>query len=137
MAVLVLVAACGAIILADRGEREDDDRQEGHRAARDSGAVTMPSAVVATTRPVSFAKDVQPILQDRCYRCHSAAKAKGGVKVDTRGGLQKLIRPGHAAESFLVRVLTTGQMPPRGDKVPAEAIGLIRGWIDQGAKWDQ
>lgn len=132
LAMSVMLAACGTVILADHGEREDDDRHEGRRAAR-HGAATP----AAATQPVSYTRDVKPLLEDRCYVCHSGPRAKGGVKLDTRAGLSSQIRTGDGAGSSLVRAMNSGEMPPRGDKVPPDTIGLVRGWIDQGAKWDQ
>lgn len=50
--------------------------------------------------------------------------------------------PGKSAESRLVRMISGtdedfGRMPPEGKGQPLTAaeIGLIRAWIDQGAKW--
>jgi hypothetical protein len=50
-----------------------------------------------------------------------------------------VIIPGKGADSPLVR-LTAGLeadrvMPPKGGRLTAEQVGLLRAWVDQGAKW--
>ena len=41
----------------------------------------------AATRPVDFVRDVQPILEASCTRCHARGKAKGGFSLETRAAL--------------------------------------------------
>src|SRR5580765_1554912 len=38
----------------------------------------------AANRPVDFARDIQPILEKSCLKCHNAEKAKGKLLLDTR-----------------------------------------------------
>ena len=44
-------------------------------------------AVGAPGPAVDFARDIQPILAASCVRCHRAARAEGGLRLDTRQGL--------------------------------------------------
>jgi len=105
----------------------------------------------ASTQPgITFAKDIQPIFQQSCLRCHGAEKQKGGLRFDTleaalKGGEDgPVIVPGKSADSQLViavaRIDNDSAMPPSRDgSVPKGAltpdqVSLIRGWIDQGAK---
>ena len=72
---------------------------------------------------VDFAKDIQPVLAQNCLNCHS------------REQLQKAVVPGKASESLLVQKIEGRKgtrMPPAGPPLPAEAIALIRKWIDEG-----
>jgi len=105
----------------------------------------LPPTAVA---PIDFAKDIQPILETSCVRCHGALKPKGGLRLDTRdaalrggaGGLA--ILPGRSAESRLIhavaRLDADTQMPPagKGEPLTTEQVGKLRAWIDQGVKWD-
>lgn len=106
-------------------------------------AKTLPPAA---SQVVDFVKDVQPILKSRCFACHDGAKQRGGLRLDVKAAAFKggesdapAIVPGKSAESPLVRFvagLEEGMlMPPEGDRLTADQIGLLRAWIDQGAKW--
>ncbi|MCI0682821.1 MAG: hypothetical protein L0Y71_12030 [Gemmataceae bacterium] len=97
--------------------------------------------------PVSFIKDVAPILSENCFACHDAKRKKGKLEMTSYETLRKggtkddPIMPGKARESILMDMLTaTGpaQMPPKdvGDPLPKEQIAIIARWIDEGAKLD-
>ncbi|HVV01754.1 MAG TPA: c-type cytochrome domain-containing protein, partial [Verrucomicrobiae bacterium] len=101
----------------------------------------------AATRTVDFAHDIQPILEQNCLRCHGSGKVKGGLAMDTRahalkgGDDGKAILVGDGAHSplvqFTARLIEDSEMPPinKGKPLTAEQVGLLRAWIDQGAKW--
>ena len=37
-----------------------------------------------------FEKSIRPLLVSKCYECHSVkAKIKGGLRLDTKGGIEK------------------------------------------------
>ncbi len=98
--------------------------------------------------PVDFSKDIQPILEASCLRCHGVVKPKGGFRLDSRdaalrgGANGPVILPGRSAESRLIhavaRLDAETQMPPagKGEPLTPEQIGKLRAWIDQGARWD-
>ena len=95
-----------------------------------------------------FDKDIKPILEANCVRCHGEARQKSDFRLDTRAGLlrggeenEKVIVEGHSDKSPLIR-LVAGlvediPMPPKKEGVPltARQIGLLRAWIDAGAKY--
>lgn len=99
---------------------------------------------------VTYEADIKPIFEKSCIKCHGAEKQKGKLRLDTlaatlKGGEDgKVIEAGKSAKSMLVHnVAHVGDedmfMPPpdNKDKIPPltkEQIGLIRAWIDQGAK---
>ncbi len=108
-------------------------------------AAALPPAV---TRTVDFAADIQPLFQKNCLSCHGPDHQEGGLRLDQKqraligGDSGAEIVAGKSAESRLVRVIAGtdedfGLMPPKGKGKPlsAEEIGLVRAWIDQGAKW--
>jgi len=104
----------------------------------------------ATKQGVTYAGDIKAILDKSCTKCHGAEKPKAKLRLDNlEGALKgtadgKVIEPGNSAKSPLVHSI--GQlgdedhwMPPKNNKakiapLTAEQIGLIRAWIDQGAK---
>lgn len=99
---------------------------------------------------VTYASDIKPILDKSCIKCHGPEKHKAKLRLDSlaaalKGGEDgKVIEPGKSAESLLVHnVARIGNeeqwMPPPDNKakipkLTPEQIGLIRAWIDQGAK---
>jgi len=101
-------------------------------------------------KDVTYEKDIKPMFEKSCTKCHGAEKQKGKLRLDSlaaalKGGEDgKVVEPGKSAESMLVHnVARLGDedlwMPPpdNKDKIPQltkEQIGLIRAWIDQGAK---
>src|SRR5438445_1361569 len=108
-----------------------------------SGRGAVPSS------QVDFSRDVLPILSDNCYQCHGpdekARKAK--LRFDNKTGAfrvkdgKTVIVPGKSAESELVRQVTSTDpeevMPPpkSNRKLTASQIGLLRRWVEEGAKW--
>ncbi|HET7698666.1 MAG TPA: PSD1 and planctomycete cytochrome C domain-containing protein [Vicinamibacterales bacterium] len=99
----------------------------------------------APQSPVDFARDIQPILEARCYECHGPKKARNGLRLDLRaaafrgGDSGSAIVPGDSERSLLVRRIRglDGEepMPKDAEPLTAPQIALIRAWIDQGAAW--
>jgi mono/diheme cytochrome c family protein len=99
------------------------------------------------TRAVDFVRDIKPLFQKTCYKCHGLEKDKGGLSLATRaramdgGDDGRVIAPGKSALSPLVRRIAALEeddtMPPEGETLGAAQIGLIRAWIDQGAIWPE
>lgn len=112
-------------------------------SALDASQLPPPSSA-----PIDFARDIQPILESACLRCHGAVNPKGRFRLDSRAAALRgsedgvVILPGRSAESRLIhliaRVDPEKQMPPpgKGEPLTAEQIGKLRAWIDQGVKWD-
>ena len=104
----------------------------------------------STQTGVTFDKDIKPIFDVSCVKCHQGEKPKGKLRLNTLEGVLKgsvdgkVIVPGDSAKSSLVlNVAHLGDeddfMPPPKNKagikqLTPEQIGLIRAWIDQGAK---
>jgi mono/diheme cytochrome c family protein len=96
-------------------------------------------------RAVDFARDIQPIFKANCYLCHGPKKHQSDFRLDQRaaairGGLEgPAIVRGKGAESPLIERVASQDpdlfMPPKGDRLTPEQVGLLRAWIDQGAPW--
>ncbi len=114
------------------------------RADEPEAPATLPPAA---RRPVDYARDIAPILSRNCYRCHGPKKQQSGLALHQEdramagGDSGPAIVPGKSAQSRLIRYVAgldeDYQMPPEGAGEPLspEQIGLLRAWIDQGAKW--
>jgi mono/diheme cytochrome c family protein len=118
------------------------DIQEKIKAASKAKKEGMPDeASQSQGDAVLFSKQVAPILVEHCGRCH-VDKASGEFTMGTYEQLMKgskagvVLFPGDPVSSPLVSVIESGQMPPSGNRVPAEKVALIRKWIEQGAKYD-
>jgi len=102
-------------------------------------------------RPISFQKDVLPILKASCAECHTPPKGEGyqksGLAVSTYEELMKgtkmgpVVIPGQSLNSSLNRLIEgrpgvdpSIQMPHGKVKLPDAQLAMIRKWVDQGAK---
>jgi len=99
---------------------------------------------------LTYEKDIKPIFEKSCLKCHSGQKPKSKYRIDTLANAIKggesgdaAIIPGNSAKSPMVHnvsdLVEDMEMPPtdKRDKYPAltkEQIGILRAWIDQGAK---
>ncbi|MDF1752367.1 MAG: hypothetical protein P1U89_06320 [Verrucomicrobiales bacterium] len=99
---------------------------------------------------VDFEKDIQPILKDHCFKCHSGPKAKAKVRYDNAKYFAEVIGnhdhavvvPGKPDESKMLKLASLPQTatdampPPKARNVtPLNATekALIRQWILEGA----
>ncbi len=100
----------------------------------------------AATKGVTYEKDIKAILDKSCIKCHGEQKQKAKLRLDSltaalKGGEDgKVIEAGNSAKSMTVQAVarlgTDSAMPPKGGgpALSKEQVGLIRAWIDQGAK---
>ena len=110
-----------------------------------------PLPPAATKTGVTYDGDIKAFLDTSCVHCHSGDKPKARLKLDTLEGALKgtkdgpILKAGDSANSLLVKItahLTADHdswMPPLNNKagikpLTPDQIGLIRAWIDQGAK---
>jgi hypothetical protein len=100
----------------------------------------------AEKKEVTFAKDIKPIFEKACFNCHGEEKQKAKLRVDSVEAIKKgsengeIIVVGNSGKSSLVHTVAglveDVMMPPEGkaDPLTKEQVGLLRAWIDQGAK---
>lgn len=90
-----------------------------------------------------FDSKVLPILQQRCFECHShGSKIKGGLALDSRSGWEEggdngpAIKPGQVEASLLIKAVryvdAEFEMPPKG-KLAASEIAILEEWVKSGA----
>ena len=108
-------------------------------AAMASGSAAPPPSEGAAF----YAERVRPLLERRCFECHSHGGAiEGGLALDSRSGWEQggdtgpAVLPGRPEESLLVRAVRYAdaalQMPPAG-RLPADEIAILEQWISAGA----
>jgi hypothetical protein len=113
-------------------------------AVAPDGAASLPPPA---ERRIDFRNEIQPILEAKCYACHGPSKQKSDLRLDRRaaalrGGAEGPdIVPGNSAGSPLVERIAgidpDAVMPPEGQPLTAEQVGILRAWIDQGAHWPE
>src|SRR3990170_3059152 len=93
---------------------------------------------------VLYSDIIQPILDSRCYSCHSSRKQKGELRLDgltfiMQGGDNgKVIQPGLPDSSTLYNRLMLpledeDHMPPNEKPQPSSAeVALVKAWIEEG-----
>ena len=98
-------------------------------------------------QPLSFNRDIRPILSNNCFACHGPDEKQRETKFhfDTQEGAfaeDGIIVRGDAGKSVLYKKITEPdpeeRMPPpdSGHALTDRQIALLRQWIDEGARWD-
>jgi WD40 repeat protein len=113
---------------------------------QDKAARLLPIKVITVDRkdPVTYEKDVEPILVNKCQYCHGGTVKEGKLDMITYESLVKggksgqVLVAGKSAESLLVKLAGKTQrplMPPKSEEpLTPEELAVIKLWIDQGAK---
>ena len=98
-------------------------------------------------KKIDYARDIAPIFENTCFRCHGPNRPKSHFRLNTRESALKGgddggdILPGDSARSrlsfYVARLVEDKEMPPagKGDPLTATQVGLLRAWIDQGANY--
>ncbi len=123
---------CLTIILASAGRTE-----------------SIPVSTLQRTTPVSFATEVSEVLDAKCVACHNQALAENKLTMEDVSGMLKggkrgpSIIPGNADKSLLFQMAAhrlEPVMPPKAKKdlkpLTPDELGLLKHWIDAGAKDD-
>jgi len=94
---------------------------------------------------VDFEKEVKPILERRCAKCHAYGKRQAGLSMETRESLLKggengkVVEAGKTDGSLFLELLeeedASDRMPQKADKMPAEEIALLKAWVQEGLPW--
>lgn len=95
------------------------------------------------TSTVDFQREIQPILQTKCYGCHGPENQKADLDLSTLKGILKggesgvVVVPRKPEESLLYEKIHSGEMPPdEKDRLSETEIATVERWIAAGAKPD-
>jgi hypothetical protein len=80
----------------------------------------------------SYEKDVRPILEAHCFKCHGPDKQKGKIRLDTLSA--DFLNDRVAAETWhdALNMLNRGEMPPEEEEPPSSVERqVLTTWIDQ------
>jgi hypothetical protein len=109
-------------------------------------ALSLVGSVAADSVPVSYNRQIRPLLSDKCFLCHGpdqhARKAKLRLDVEDSALEKKAIVRGHPEESALIKRIFNPDAkevmpPPETHKsLKPEEKELLRTWIAEGAKYE-
>ncbi len=94
---------------------------------------------------VDFHRDVQPILEIRCLKCHGPDEAKNDFRVDDAETMSYYVEAGDLESSslwadYLITEDEEMKMPPITPEDPhgmsAGELATVKLWIEEGAKFD-
>jgi WD40 repeat protein len=116
--------------------KPSDKPKPGPEASKGAGA-----------KPLSFMRDVAPVLVRNCIACHNPKKSEGKYVMTTfaqlaKGGKQGegiTLVPGKADESYLIDLIQADaepRMPYKLDPLLPDEIKALETWVAQGAKYD-
>jgi hypothetical protein len=103
------------------------------------GATPPPAR--AAEKPLTYEKDVRPILKAACFQCHGE-EPKPKAKLDLRlvhlmrqgGRSGPAVRPGRPDESLLWQRVAADEMPKGPKKLTAAQKAVLKAWVAQGAR---
>ncbi len=91
---------------------------------------------------IDFARQVRPILSDKCYFCHGPAQQMNGLRFDRRESAIPVVRKSASENEFLRRITSQDpsiRMPPWSPVLsltPAE-VQTLKTWVGLGAPWPE
>lgn len=109
-------------------------------------AATVPTLSRAAD-PVDFTREIKPLLENHCVKCHSGDKPKGHLILETKasafrgGDSGPGIVPGQPEKSPVYKLTALpldndNVMPPAKEQpLTPDQIELLKNWIAQGAPW--
>jgi mono/diheme cytochrome c family protein len=89
----------------------------------------------------TFYRDIFPIIQAKCLRCHNPRKRDGKLDMSTvrtmlKGGSSgAAFVPGDAKKSLMVDLIFFDEMPPQKERprVSRDELKRVEAWINAGA----
>ncbi len=93
---------------------------------------------------VDFQRDVAPIFQQHCVRCHDADHRGGHLSLATSADMHAMgyVIPGDPDNSHVLDVVRSvdgrsPSMPKEGEPLSADQVNVLRAWIAEGAPWPE
>jgi hypothetical protein len=103
------------------------------------------ACLASSVSAVDFFKQVQPLLMEKCSKCHGETTRKGGFRTDRKetffaGGDSGVAIEKHFPDkSNLIERVTSNnldtRMPPTGKPLNTDEVTILREWILEGAVW--
>lgn len=114
----------------------------------DIDLVSFQAEELSEEKQIKLVGQVRAIFAHNCYNCHSTAKIKGDLRLDSKEHVFKggesgaVIIPGDPKKSDLVRRINLPKnhkdaMPSKGKTLSKDEIAIITLWVDKGAPWPE
>lgn len=115
------------------------------------GGLAAVLSLPALAEPISFGRDIRPVLTSKCFKCHGPDEAarQAGLRLDTFEGATAVLKSGVTAivagdgnEGALFERITThddnDRMPPpkMGPPLDEATVALLRQWVGEGAVYE-
>jgi hypothetical protein len=111
-----------------------------------AGTVCLAGTLLeAKSMTVEFARDIGPLLEAKCLRCHNSNTSKGDISMATLSEIQTagedLLIPGNPDESklhWITLPIDNGEppeMPEEGEPLTKQEAEMLATWIREGANW--
>ena len=103
------------------------------------------AAAAPANPPLSFMKDVAPLLVQNCIACHNTRKSEGKYTMTNFAALAKggpngtAVTPGNVEESYLIDLCLPDaepRMPYKQAALSAETLTVLTRWVQEGATYD-
>jgi hypothetical protein len=116
-------------------------------AALLGGPVVWYGCSASSAAVPDFNRDIRPILNNRCLKCHGGVREAGQLNLLTRenalrGGKsgRPAIVPGKPGESEMFARITSAdpgeRMPKKADPLTPAQVTAVQRWIASGAAWE-
>ena len=141
----IALVACGTQTSAAPEDAPQSSAPEPAPAKEEVTSTQEPAATEAPAEAsapseVSFSKDVFPILDSRCIKCHGGEREEEGLILltyeDVMAGSDNglVVVSGDIEGSLLVELVVSKEMPKRGPKLTPVQIQVITDWVAAGAQ---
>jgi len=102
------------------------------------------TTIAGAAEPIDFVREIAPLLEGRCLRCHQPGNAKGDLSLATPASLLDggyLVAGRPEASSLVTLITPQGEAPPAmpkdGAALSPEEVDRLRRWIIEGADWPE
>jgi hypothetical protein len=104
--------------------------------------VLLLAAPAFSETTVEFQRDIAPILERHCIRCHQPEQRQGDLSLATGHDMfaNEYVVASKPDDSYLLDVVTAAKgdrplMPKEGAVLSDAEVAMLRTWIKEGAKW--
>lgn len=132
----IFVILAGATLVACSGNSVNKPTAN----STDGTSSNQPVSTPANPSDISFSKDVSPLLQAACVKCHGGEKTSKGLDLKTFDSLMlgsqngSVIVAGNPTNSKLIQSVQSGKMPKNGPMLTPDQIQILVDWVNAGAK---
>ncbi len=106
---------------------------------------SLTGSLVRAADETFFRKQVAPLLEQHCLRCHGQKAQRGGLSLATAADLTAggdsgpALTPGRPSVSRLLEMVSgeKPKMPKKAAPLKPEQVAVLRKWIAQGARWPE